>query len=413
MNKKTISFLNLGCKLNQYELELLREMAEEGGYTVVNLEDNPEVCVVNTCSVTHSADQQSRNLIRRALKKAKEVYVTGCYTELAPSLLSSISPRVKVIPNTEKIPQFQRILGSPLHSVRRFSSHTRAFVKVQEGCNQFCTYCIIVYLRKSPRSRPLYEIVQEAKTLAEAGKQEIILTGIHIGKYGQDLQERTDLPTLVETILSEVPNVRVRLSSIEPEEITDKLLEMITSHPRVCPHVHLSVQSGSASVLKRMMRRYTPKDIANIIQSIWEKNPYVGIGADIIVGFPGESDEEFKETYSLLKSLPVSYLHVFRYSSRPGTLASLYPNQVNETVKKERSHILLELALNKYYTFRESCKHKTLPCIVEAEKDKPTGMTALMSDNYIRILIPTEEESMVNVKITGMKGYDTYGEVLS
>jgi len=139
----------------------------------------------------------------------------------------------------------------------------------------------------------------------------------------------------------------------------------------------------------------------------------VGIGADIIVGFPGESDEEFKETYSLLKSLPVSYLHVFRYSSRPGTLASLYPNQVNETVKKERSHILLELALNKYYTFRESCKHKTLPCIVEAEKDKPTGMTALMSDNYIRILIPTEEESMVNVKITGMKGYDTYGEVLS
>lgn len=355
------AILTLGCKANQFESAAMQTQLEELGFKVGPLESDCSLVIVNSCTVTGATDTQSRKLVRRArrISPGARVFVTGCAAQIEPTMFTHMDGVERIFGNMEKqdlqsllshggprvqVGDIAKETACPDLKIRRFSGHSRAFVQIQTGCDNFCAYCIIPYARGRSRSVPSLAVIEQVRTLAEAGFAEIVLTGIHIGQYGKDLSERLDLAALVKEILCRTSVERIRLGSVEPQELTSALLNLLAESSRICSHLHIPLQSGADTVLQRMKRTYSSACFADKIGAIKGALPHLSLGFDVITGFPGESVAEFEQTRALLEDLPFNYLHVFPYSSRTGTLAAQMPDQVPVDLRRKRAAILRDIA---------------------------------------------------------------------
>jgi threonylcarbamoyladenosine tRNA methylthiotransferase MtaB len=404
---KSVGFITVGCKLNQFETEQMREAAQDLGYSTCGQRERADVYVINTCTVTSKSDYRSRQAVRRAIRLNPDatIIVTGCYAQLAPRSVAGMSGVDAVVGNAEK-DAISKYLGvgkrrkpvvdvtsvgdlkqirsrKPLHC---FGRYTRAFVKIQDGCDNRCSYCAVPLARGGSRSKNTREVVSEIEVLAAEGFKEIVLTGVHLGSYGRDLTPPVSLAGLLRQIASLERPERVRLSSIEPTDFTGELIDLIADPAmKICPHVHVPLQSGDDRILKRMGRPYTGASYTDLISRIAERIPGCGIGADVMVGFPGEDAHAFGNTHDLLRNSPVTYLHVFSYSTRPGTTASHLEGHVPAEEKKVRSKVLRDLALRKSIQFREGLREKTLDVLVLSRR--VNGFRTGLSGNYVRIFL--------------------------
>jgi threonylcarbamoyladenosine tRNA methylthiotransferase MtaB len=417
---RTASLITLGCKLNRYETEAMRELLEFGGFRTVPWGSPCDLAVINTCTVTHRADRQSRNLILRAARMEPKPFicVTGCYPEAQSDRVQTLPGVDLILGNREKDRILEYLgLPSPPRKVMlsRFENHTRAFLKVQDGCDSRCTYCIIPYVRGPSRSRPKDEVIEETYQLVQSGYKEIILTGIHVGRYGKDLENGVDLVQLM-TELERIPGLRrLRISSIEPNEVTDHLIDHAIHSTKLCHHLHLPLQSGDDGVLSRMRRAYGADDYASSVEKLTHALPEVAIGADVMVGFPGETEEAFRNTCTLIESLPLAYLHIFPYSMRPGTVAASMDGQISETVKKNRCAILREIDRNKRIAFRRTRLGDEMEVLVHNQRDRETGSLVGLTHNYLRLLFEGHDGLMnqfVPVKVTQLIGTELRAELV-
>lgn len=383
-----VAFVTLGCRTNQAESAHIEQMISSDGHQIVDLNEGADICIVNTCSVTAKADYQSRQSIKRALKANAEVIVTGCYAELNSNLLREKKLGIKIISNDCKASIIKLI---PSISSSKTLDNTaklrhRPTIKVQDGCNNACSYCIIPSARGRSRSINPHEIIGEIKQLESLGFEEIVLSGIHLGIYGRDLTLDWNLAKLLEEILSVTSKVRIRLSSIEIIELNDHLINVLT-HDRICRHLHIPLQSADDAILTRMNRSYTVKDYSRILNKITKQFSNLSIGTDIIVGFPTEEESHFNNTMSFLDSQPFTYLHVFPYSSRPGTVASNMKPQVSNLLKKQRVLVGRKLSLLKKTTFLKANIGIDHEIIVETVNE--TGIIGTTS-NYIKVSAPLD-----------------------
>lgn len=367
-----VAFYTLGCKVNSYETEVNIELFKNKGYEIVPFEEKADVYVINTCSVTNTSDQKSRKIIREAVKRGKDaiVVVMGCYSQIKYLEAASI-PGVSIVIGTNnkskiidlieeyKKDRKQIVKIFDLKDIKfenmnldKFENHTRAFVKIQDGCNNYCTFCIIPYARGNVRSKEKDLVIKEISTLAENGYKEVVLTGIHTGHYGQDL-ENTDFSDLLRELEKIDKLKRIRISSVESKELNEKFMDTLRDSKKIVNHIHIPLQSGSDTILKAMNRRYKMEDFYKKIDEIRSIRPNIAITTDVIVGFPGETDELFDETVDSIMKIGFTELHVFPYSPREGTPAAKMKNQVDGNIKKERVRKLInlsELLKNKYYS---------------------------------------------------------------
>ncbi|BCJ86239.1 tRNA (N(6)-L-threonylcarbamoyladenosine(37)-C(2))-methylthiotransferase MtaB [Effusibacillus dendaii] len=400
----TVAFHTLGCKVNSYDTEAIWNLFKQQGYTQVDFQDIADIYVINTCTVTDTGDKKSRQMIRRAIRRNENatVVVTGCYAQMAPDEILAIpgvdlvigtQNRDQIVELTERV-QAEKHPLKVVSSVRRqrefeeldvpdFQGHTRAFLKIQEGCNNFCTFCIIPYSRGFIRSRKPENVILQAQKLVDAGYQEIVLSGIHTGGYGDDLDGYT-LSDLLVDLETKVEGLgRIRISSIEASEIDDRMLDVLTRSQKVCRHLHIPLQAGSNFVLDRMNRKYTVEEFAAKLVELRKALPDLAVTSDVIVGFPGETDEHFRETYDFIKNQWFADLHVFPYSQRKGTPAAKYSDQVAEAVKEERVAKLIELANELQISYSSRYIGETLQVI--PEEINADGLLEGFSDNYIKI----------------------------
>jgi threonylcarbamoyladenosine tRNA methylthiotransferase MtaB len=416
----------LGCKVNQYESDAVR-----GGLTRTRsfkpaMAEPPSLVIINTCSVTKKAGMQSRQLIRRAIRSYPDAVIiaTGCLAQTEPEVLAEIKGIDYIIGNSHKT-KIPDILGNgpvlktkkPVIACDDIGNHrvfelsgapatearSRPFIKIQDGCDQFCTYCIVPYARGPSRSRPLENIADEIKTFSENGCREVVLTGIHAGRWGLDFSPPSALHRLMTHIHANDLIHRVRLSSIECIEITNLLLSFAVASERMCPHWHIPLQSGDNEILKRMNRPYSAEMFFERVMTIRELMPRAAIGTDVMVGFPGESDEAFNRTVSVLESLPVTYFHVFPFSRRNPAPAARFPFQVPPEKIKSRSKALIRLGVQKKKEFYDKMIGETVTVIVESRRDPATGLLTGISENYIRVLLGGDDRlknRMVNCRIT-------------
>lgn len=406
---KRISFYTLGCKVNQVETEQMMEDFLRRGYQVAEFGDPVDVCIVNTCTVTHISDRKSRAMLRRAIRTNPNALVvaTGCLAQADGERTREIDGLDLVVGNQAKeyiaeivethlttrdaeqslwleSPHAERGLRPYFYS--RPHKRTRAFIKIQDGCQSFCSYCVVPYTRGPVRSKKPEDVVTEIIQLTEMGYQEIVLSGIHIGQYGREL-ENWDLTRLLDYILSEISgDYRIRLSSIEPLEVTDRLLEMMSADARMCRHLHIPLQSGSDRVLTSMRRRYNRDYYRQLIRKAEALLPSAAFTADVMVGFPQETDADFQMTFDLIAELPISDLHVFKYSQRTGTPAATMAGQIEPGVKQQRSQQLLALADSKKKQFIDRHIGKAVPVVTE--KKLSEGTCTGLSDNYIEVRFP-------------------------
>lgn len=432
---KKVAFYTLGCKVNQYETEVMEEKFEKNGYCIVNPDEKADIYVINTCTVTNIGDRKSRQFIRKAKKNNESaiIAVVGCYAQVSPKEVFNIK-EVDVIMGTKskngivslcEKAMLEKIKINTVDSIsdlREFEEmsienikfKTRAYIKIQEGCNRYCSYCIIPYARGPIRSRALENIIHETEKLAYNGHKEIILTGIHIASYGLDLGS-IRLIDVVEKINSINGIERIRLGSLEPTVVDRNFMEKLVKLDKVCDHFHLSLQSGSNSVLKRMNRRYTSEQYSQIVDLIREYMPESGITTDIIVGFPGETDEEFEETYRFIKNIGFSKIHVFKYSPRKGTPAASFKNQINGNIKNLRSKKLIDLGHNLTKSFNKRFIDNSLDVLLEQNIEyKGSNYMEGYTSNYIRVLSQANSKlkgSIVKVKITNMEDENLIGEI--
>lgn len=426
-----VNFLTLGCKVNQYETEAMQELFKKKGYTICNDDEIADIYVINTCTVTNLSDRKSRQFISRAKKLNKDAIlaVVGCYSQVSPDEISKIDDvdviigtknRNKIVELCEEakktnlkfniVTELTKDCGFDVLSIDNQESKTRAYIKIQEGCNMFCTYCIIPYARGPIKSRPLDDIYNEAKKLSENGYKEIIITGIHVGSYGLDLDENISLIDVIEKIASVEKIDRIRLSSIEAGIISKDFLERLKSCKKVCEHFHLSLQSGCDKILKLMNRRYTTKMYKQKVSMIKEIFPNVALTTDIIVGFPSETDEDFKETLEFVKEIGFSKIHVFKYSPRKGTKAFDFKNQVDGNIKKLRSSELILLSkemTTKYLKQRLYEKHEVL-----FEEHVNLNRLIGYTRNYIRFNVPFNENmknKVVYCSAISVEGEEMFG----
>ena len=359
---KKAALHNLGCKVNAYETEAMQQLLEQAGYEIVPFEEKADVYIVNTCTVTNIADRKSRQMLHRAKKQNPEALVVaaGCYVQAAEAELKEDSAVDLLIGNNRKkdlisilkayesgvqedaVIDINHTKEYEALSVTQTAEHTRAYVKVQDGCNQFCSYCIIPYARGRVRSRPASEVCQEIASLARAGYREVVLTGIHLSSYGLDL-EGESLLSLIQAVHQIDGIRRIRLGSLEPRIVTEEFAAALAGMEKFCPHFHLSLQSGCDATLSRMNRRYTAEEYERTCELLRRTFDQPALTTDVIVGFPGETEEEFEETLAFLKRIRLFETHVFKYSRRRGTRAAVMENQIPEQVKTERSRILMEL----------------------------------------------------------------------
>lgn len=428
---KKAALHNLGCKVNAYETEAMQELLEKNGYKIVPFHDLADVYVINTCSVTNMADRKSRQMIHRARKQNPDAVIVaaGCYVQ-AQADMGELDENIDIVIGNNKkkdlirlleeyfkedIPeQMQEVIDinhtfeyESLH-LSRTAEHTRAYLKVQDGCNQFCTYCIIPYARGRVRSRKKEDVVEEVRTLAEHGYQEVVLTGIHLSSYGLEWKDENGKQTegLLDLIraVHEVEGIkRIRLGSLEPRIVTEEFAKELACLPKICPHFHLSLQSGCDATLKRMNRRYTSSEYAEKCELLRKYFPNPALTTDVIVGFPGETEEEFKESYDFVDSIDFYETHIFKYSRREGTKAAVMPDQVDEQIKAKRSAQLIELGEKKRAAYEQSFQGKEVEVLVEENlelngKEVQTGHTK----EYMKIALETNENlknSIVKVQI--------------
>jgi len=427
---KTVAFKTFGCRLNQYDTETIRTLLEGGsGWHSVPASKQAHVYVVNTCSVTAQADASARKAIRRIHREHPQsrIVVTGCYAQRAPAELAEL-PGVALIVGaadrsrvTAKLDDIisrpdsgqVEIAVSPVSEAKVFldipisemMEHSRAYVKVQEGCNQSCSFCIVPQTRGRSRSRSRKSVLDQARQLIAAGYVEIVLTGVHIGDYGLDLNSgQRELTGLIRDILDLPGLQRFRLSSIEPASITPELIDLMAGEPRFARHFHIPFQSGSNEVLARMRRCYRAETFYSLVETIAERIPDCGIGCDVICGFPGESDKDFQQTFDSLEQLPITYLHPFSYSSRPGSEAENFTDVVPQAIKKRRVSALKRLIQDKNRSFRERHLDRIVPVLLENGRRQGEALINGWSDNYLKVEVgPGRVESRVaDVHITGL-----------
>lgn len=407
-NKKIISFLTLGCKVNLYETEAVEEMLKSHGYEIGSFEEYSDVYVINTCTVTAMSDKKSRQMIRRTKKMNPNaiVVVMGCYSQKSPkeileieevNLVLGTSNRKAILKELENIsPNEKKVVVEDIMKIRDFEEleisevrdRARALVKIQDGCDRFCSYCIIPYTRGPVRSRKLESIVSEVERIVANGYKEVVLTGIHVASYGKDLGENGLIDVIEE--ISKVKGLeRIRTSSVEPIIITEDFVVRLSKLPKFCPHFHLSLQSGSDSVLNRMNRRYTSLEYKQAVDTIRKSFPLAAITTDVIVGFPEETESEFQETYEFLKELKLYETHIFKYSPREGTKAALMSDQVDPSVKSQRSDVLLELNKKNKLEFEEKHIGQEVDILVETFEN---GYAIGHTQNYMKVGVKTEED---------------------
>lgn len=410
MPQKTFRVITLGCKVNQYESACLEERLKDTGWSPAGKGEKADLAVINTCIVTQRASYQSRQAIRKAIRENPGCIAAavGCYGQVFPDELAGIDGISIIAGNTDKlslpdilhgIPQKCNpcvisgdfsIKGSFDHfPSRAISDRTRAFLKIQDGCDSFCSYCIVPFARGPIRSLEPLKVIEYLHALSKEGYKEVVLTGIHLGKYGVDQGNGITLKMLLTGIESEKLPMRIRLSSLEPNEIDVELIEMIGASEHLCRHLHIPLQSGDDNILKRMNRHYSSGDFARLVEMIHEKVPLAAIGLDVITGFPGEDDNAFKNTFSLINDLPASYLHVFPYSPRKGTAAAEFPGQVNQKIIKERAAVLRDLGKKKREIFYRSCIGKDFSVITKGRHPQKRDMIEGISDNYLNIMFPS------------------------
>ncbi|WP_028588734.1 tRNA (N(6)-L-threonylcarbamoyladenosine(37)-C(2))-methylthiotransferase MtaB [Paenibacillus massiliensis] len=410
-----VAFYTLGCKVNFYDTEAIWQLFKQEGYEQVDFdEQTADVYLINTCTVTNTGDKKSRQIIRRAIRRNPDaiVAVTGCYAQTSPAEILDI-PGVDLVVGTQDrdkiLPYVKQIQESrqPVNAVRNimktrvfeemdvpdFADRTRAFLKIQDGCNNFCTFCIIPWSRGLSRSRDAKSIIAQAHQLVEAGYKEIVLTGIHTGGYGDDL-ENYDLSDLLWDLEKVEGLERIRISSIEASQIDEKMLDVLKRSRKLVRHFHIPLQAGDDTVLKRMRRKYTTEEFYNKMVMIHKAMPDVAITTDVIVGFPGETDEMFRNGYNLMKKIGFSEMHVFPYSKRTGTPAARMEDQVDEDIKNARVHELIELSEQMQLAYAQKFVGQVLEVIPEGEPKglKNSGRVHGYSDNYIDIVFEGSTE---------------------
>ena len=420
---KVVRFVTLGCKVNQYETNAMAQKFLEKGYQIIeeitpeNEDIKPDICIINTCTVTNMSDRKSRQMLRRMKEKNPSTIVVavGCYAQVAKKELAKIPEIDLVLGNNEKVEivkYVEEYINNHINNVElddvmyskefsdfgdvTYTEKTRAVIKIQDGCDRFCSYCIIPYARGRVRSRKPENIISEITQIASKGIKEVVITGIHIASYGKDFAMSKDskltnyrLIDLLEEI-NEIQGIkRIRLGSIEPLLITVEFVERLKKLEKICHHFHLSLQSGCDETLKRMNRRYTIEQFKEIVRLLRNAYSDVNLTTDIIVGFPGETDEEFNKTYQFLKEIKFYKMHVFKYSPRKGTKAAVMPNQINGDIKEERSKKLIELSDRNEIEYNKSYIGKNVEVLFEEEKD---GMYKGHTQNYILVYCQSKEK---------------------
>lgn len=399
----------MGCKVNQNETDAIVSSLIQAGFQEVPFEEKADLYVINTCTVTHLADRKSRQMVRRAIKNnpTAMVVVTGCYAQTSPGDVLGINgvdlvigtqdrhrlldlleeakaarKPLNVVGDIMQADDFEEITGEELHP-----HMVRAYLKIQEGCNQYCSYCIIPYARGPVRSRPLERVLEAAKQLVYSGYKEIILTGIHTGAYGSDLRPQMDLAGLVGELVRISDLKRLRISSLDPNEINEELLQVMTSSPILCPHLHISLQSGDDEILGRMNRHYDTAYYLSLVERIRRILPDIAFTTDIMVGFPGETEEAFQNTYDLVEKIGFSGLHVFKYSPRKGTAAASFPDQISPQVKEERSKRLIALGERLSREYARKYLGRTVEVLAEQRVEiNGENFWEGHSGNYLKIL---------------------------
>lgn len=413
--KRKVAFYTLGCKVNTYETNAMTKIFEDNGYEIVSYEEFANVYVVNTCTVTNMSDRKSRQILRRAkeLNKDAVLCAVGCYAQVAKDELSKIE-EIDLILGTndkrnivQKVEEFIKtnkkdIVVTDVMKERKYvewdgTAYTwkaRAEVKIQDGCDRYCTYCIIPYARGPVRSREMDDIYEEIQKIVDTGIKEVVITGIHISSYGKDLPGKPKLIELLEKIAEINGLERIRLGSLEPLIIDEEFVQRIKKINKICNHFHLSLQSGCDATLERMNRRYKTEEFKKIVRILRENIPDVALTTDVIVGFPGETDEEFETTYNFLKDVKFSKMHVFKYSPRKGTKAAAFPNQVDGNIKEERSNKLIELSTENEKEFAKQYENKDIEILFETEHEGHTT-------NYIEVVSKDEMKpnSIVKIKV--------------
>ncbi len=412
---KTVAFLTLGCKVNTYESEAMMKLFTLDGYTNVDFKDKADVYVINTCTVTNTGDSKSRQMIRKAIKQNKDaiICVVGCYSQIAKDdvlkidgvdIVLGTSHRDEIVEcvheylkngktivrvdDIAKVEEFEDL------DVDRYLHNTRAFMKIQDGCNNFCTYCIIPYARGRVRSRKPESVIAQAQKLVDHGFVEIVLTGIHTAGYGLDL-DHYDFYDLLVDLTTKVNGLkRLRISSIEMSQIDHRIIDLIASSPIVVDHLHIPIQSGCDKILKRMNRHYTTSEFAEKLIELKTKLPTLSVTTDVIVGFPGETDEDFEMTYQWIKEMHFNQLHVFPYSPRTGTPAAKMKDQIDGNIKKERVKRLLDLSHDLQYEFATSQIHQTLEVLIEERHgDYMIGHAS----NYLKVKVKLDDDSIGHI----------------
>lgn len=387
----------LGCKVNQYESQQIRQALLSSGYIEASDKEHADLTIVNTCTVTHRSDSDARKLLRKALDSEK-IVATGCLAATRPEVIKAISDRFIVVSKGE----IDKIIDASLpKSITFFSGRARTFIKIQDGCSNFCTFCIVPFARGCPSSRPSNEIVDEVNNLFMKGCNEIVLCGINLGLY------EGGFSTILKLLLKETDIPRIRISSIEPWTVKQDIIELI-SEPRICAHLHLPLQSGSRKVLSEMGRPYDPSYFTNLVKEILLVRPETAIGTDIMAGFPGENENDFDEGFNFLKSLPIAYMHVFPFSKRPGTKAAEFDGQVDEVEKKRRAMILRRLSEEKRSGFIQGRVGDICNVLVTASEN---GTSKGITSNYINVVFNANIATgdIVKVRLEKMQGRQVKG----
>ena len=418
---KKVFITTLGCKVNQYESAAFKAGFEDAGLEIVGKNEPADIVVINSCTVTESASAQSRQTIRKMARQNPEakIIVTGCYAEIAADKLAKDKELrgrdYTLIGNSKKdllvhsaLGDYEAttklILGSIKEAaeicdlpVQKFGDRSRAYLRIQDGCESFCSYCIVPYTRGPNRSLHPEKALEQAKVFAREGHKEIVLTGIHIGYYGKDLPGNNTIVTLIDQLSLATPQVHYRISSLEPLEITDDLLQLMASRANIQHHLHIPLQSGHDEILKRMNRRYHTAAFREIVEKCYRYLPDMAIGVDILAGFPGETDEQFEEALTFLNTLQFTYLHVFPYSIRPGTRAATFPDQIDKSIKEQRVAKLRELSDYKKNSFYTEQLGKTVTVLVENVRDE-SGLLKGFSDNYIAVRF-AGDKTLINQRV--------------
>ncbi len=401
-----IAVATLGCKVNQYDSSVVETAARARGWQVVPFDQEADVYVVNTCSVTDRADAESRQLARRARRRnpCARVVLTGCFAQVSPQ--RAAIPEVDYVVGLNRLEDvlraasgelLQRIAVDDVRQARRIRTigggvvegHTRAFLKVQEGCNLFCSFCIVPFSRGASRSLPEGEVVEHLLRLEDRGVVEVVLTGVHLGGWGADLRPQRELADLVEAVLAQSTIQRVRLSSIDPPEVTPRLLEIFAASERLCPHFHIPIQAGHDDVLRRMRRRYSTGFVSELLSSIHERFPHASLGTDVIAGFPGETEEQFDAGLAWFDSLPLHYFHVFPYSPRAGTTAAKMAERLHPSLVRERARRLRRIDTLHRRAFAQRMVGQIVPVLIERPTEDGKGGVGY-SRNYVRVYVEGE-----------------------